>query len=486
MTTVYHWRTKPYKHQVRAIKKLIHNGYGGALLMDPRTGKTKTCIDYACILAQRGRIRQVVVICPPRVMDVWVEEFHTHATVPVHTHVWDAKARKAPLPPVGPVALNVVIVNYEAFSTPGRRLKSGRRSTASGRFKVRRQIRDWIQGSALCILDESHKIASPSGKASTLIVTMRRMFAYRVIATGTPVRKARRAHDAYMQWKFLNPDRFADLPTFEDFKNHYGRWLNQDGYQKWLRPRNIEEFHSRIHADAFAVKREDCFDLPASSDQIVHIRLNKETLRIYDEMAEQMVAEIKEGEITEASIAIVKTLRLAQITSGIATTTDETLVRIGTEKLDVLSGLLEEFSDHEEKVVIPARFRADLDAILRLCKRHKLKTFQIRGGVKREEVTRDLRLFKEFDGPAVYIVQPGAASLGIDMAASPRMVWYSLTNSWVDYTQTCDRIALSPVPRTYTYLLAKGTVDELMFRSLQEDIDMGRYILTHPEALLRR
>src|SRR3546814_14074582 len=79
---------------------------------------------------------------------------------------------------LGPYDMQVVVINYEAFATPGKKLESGRRSKASGRFKTRKTLLDWASlGSTrrndrnvAMILDESPKLKSPSGKASMKIV----------------------------------------------------------------------------------------------------------------------------------------------------------------------------------------------------------------------------------------------------------------------------------------------------------------------------
>lgn len=494
----YTWRTKPYAHQVRAIKKLISNGYGGALLMEPRTGKTKTTIDYLSILAQAGKVDRAIIVAPNRVLGVWVDEFLTHSPARVELQVWDSKARKAgpPRPPTPGFDLSVVIVNYEAFATPGKKTPSGRRSKASGRFKVRKQLADWIdQKPCAGILDESHKIKSASGKAANMIVSMGPLFTKRVILTGTPITKAKRAHDIYMQWKFLNPERFTDLPTVSDFKDHYSRWIDAGGYKKFVGSRNAEELHTRVHLDAFAVKRDECFDLPPRDVQIIKVPLDASG-DAYDQMAEDMVAQLKSGEIAEASIAIVQALRLAQITGGMVTTAAEydedgnvvkkgEVVRIGSEKLRALEPLLEDALEHDEKIVIAARFKADMNAIAALAKSMGLPVWQLRGGMKREESDEAIRSFRKYEDSGVFILQPAAGSLGIDLSTASRMVWYSFTNSWVDFTQACDRIALSRKSTTFTYLIAEGTVDEVLYQTLQDDGDVGRAILDRPEVLLR-
>jgi hypothetical protein len=75
--------------------------------------------------------------------------------------------------------------------------------------------------------------------------------------------------------------------------------------------------------------------------------------------------------------------------------------------------------------------------------------------------------------------------VGIDLSTAAHMVWYSLTNSWVDYTQACDRIALSKKATQYTYLLAKGTADELLLKALQTDGNISERVLRNPRAVLR-
>lgn len=485
----YKWKTKPYRHQVAAIKKALKIG-NIALLMEPRTGKTKTTIDYLSILALQRKINQAVVICPARVIDVWVQEFHLHCPLLYTIHVWDKDSRNSPIPPVKSVhQLSILLVNYEAFATPGRKLASGRRSKASGRFFFRKQIQKWVSQGDGCagVLDESHKVKSASGKASNMIVSMRDLFDYRVIMTGTPVTKAKRVFDIYMQWKFLNPERFKDLDNVSDFKNYYGKWTNRNGYPQFLRQRNTDDLRHRIHLDSYAIKREECFDLPKRTTRKIMIPL-QDSGKVYDEMAEEMVAKFERMEkrhIAEAGIPLTLTLRLSQITGGFVKTTEGETVQVGEEKLVVLDRLLDEAIENDEKLVIAARFRPHLDAIIDLAEHKGVDTYAVRGGLTREEVTDNIKAFKETEGIAVCAMNPSAGGLGIDLSTASHMIWYSMTPSWVDYSQSCDRIALSEKPTTFTYLIAKKTVDEVLYDTLRNDGDVAKAITDNPRKVLR-
>lgn len=491
----YRFKTKPYKHQLQALRKLLKSDFGGALLMEPRTGKSKTTIDFLSASNQMGRIDRAIIICPNRIIGTWVQEFHIHCPRNYNITVWDAEGRKTPPPPVrGTYQLEVVIVNFEAFATPGKKTKSGRTSKASGRYKNRAQLLKWIgNGSTACIVvDESHKIKSPSGKASNFIAGLGPKVSKRLILTGTPLTKAKRAHDIYMQWKFLNPERFADLPTVGDFKAHYGRWKdvpvsNQPGartFPKYIGPRNMKELQERMGHDAVVVLREDCFDLPPREDIIVPIKL-KGSLSAYQQMAEEMIALLEDGDEASASIRLVQTLRLSQITSGFVTTDEGEIKRVGFEKHDALHEILEDMLEKEQKIVVAARWKPDLDLIEAMGHELGFKTYSIRGKVKRADSDKAILDFRDHDGAALMVIQPQAASMGIDLSTASTMVWYSHVQSWVDFTQACDRIALSRSSTTFYHFVAENSIDEILMGTLANDTDVAKELMAHPERLLK-
>lgn len=518
----YKFKTKPYKHQVEGIKFAFHQfnrGLGAALLFEPRTGKTKTTIDIAAILAMKHGVRKVFIIAPNRVLGTWAREFHMHSPMVHEMIVWDAKERrKGPIrQPPGHVDIQVVITNYETFGTPGKLLESGRRSRSTGRFKNRKFVIDWVAGEpALIVCDESHKLKNPSGKASNMIVGMRKWFSHQVILTGTPITKARRASDIYMQWRLIAPNRFSEWgATYEDFRNHTGKWIDANGFPQWVRAKDegMADLQAGIHMDGLVIRREDCFDLPATlPDRIIEVPLTT-SARHYDEMAEEMITKLANGEIAEASIPLVVSLRLGQITSGhvgiqkpgpikahrtkrdpndpskplmVQTMITETH-RVGDEKLKALMDILrDEVMEKEEPTIVVARWKHDLDAVQAACKTLKIPHWSIRGGMTRSATDDALRRFSHHDHTAaVMIVQPQAGGVGLDMRVAGHTVWYSLGPSYVDYVQMRDRNALHPNAVQHTFLIAPGTVDQLLYDTLQNDGDVARAILRRPETLRR-
>lgn len=530
----YRYKTRPYVHQVKGLKKLLSTGWGGALLMEPRTGKTKTAIDYASVLHLQGEVNRVLVFAPVGVMGVWEEEIPRHCPFPHTITIWDKKARKKKeLPKFGKDRLDFVITNYDAASTIGSYrkdpntgkvgwfVKVGRRNVPiqpdlekyprkypgipegmppsarkirdrkGGRFEFRKRVDAWQP--QLVLLDESHRVKNSGAAKTRTIKAICKNIPYRVIMTGTVVTKKKRIFDVYSQWQILNPKRFVDsagMPmTLAEFKDEYSVTTKRNGYPQFLRGKNEDKLHRLIHEDAFSVLREDCFDMPPLTEQIIPVHLD-ESAEAYDQMADDMVARIKTGEITEASIALVQSLRLRQLSNGIAKTSptkehpEGTIRIIGSEKLQTLEDRLEDLMEAGEHVIIGASFRPDIARISKLCAKRKWKHFVVQGGVKKPDRDAARRGFENHADGAIFIGNPAAASEGIDLRSAAIMIWYSLPNSWVHYRQYMDRNALHSGPRFVEYLLASGA-DHLIYETLLEDGDMGKRMITSPDRLLR-
>lgn len=499
----YVWKQRPYEHQVLAVKKLLDTGWGGALLCEPRTGKTKIVIDYMSILHLAGKVNRVLVMGPVSAMGVWEDQLEINCPVPYRLTIWDRKARRGSkrrgvritgdLPRYGDDILDIVIMNYDALSTPGAiraRDSHGnilRSRSRGGRFDIKKKIKAWQP--QLIVLDESHRIKNPTAKKTFGVFSLQAIPDYRVIMTGTVVTKKKRMIDVYAQWKFLNPERFE--MTFAEFKSIFGKWTRRNGYEQWLRGQNEDRLHELIHRDSFSITRDECYDLPKMTPQVIHVDL-EESAEIYDQMAEEMVAKIRTGEITEASIRLVQGMRLRQITSGLAKTTpsqeypEGRLVIIGSEKLRAWVSRIEDLMEMDEKVVVGALWKGDIKRLQYQCNRLKIPTFTIQGGMGKDAHTAAWRGFQRVSGEgAVFIGQPAAASEAIDLSTASIMQWYSLTPSWVNFKQFNDRIALSDKPTFQEYFLARDTVDELLYETLLEDGDIGKKMITSPERLLR-
>lgn len=464
----YKAKTRPYEHQRKALKKLLRNGYGGALLMEPRTGKTKTCIDWAGILQSIRDLDVVVVFAPVPVLPVWEQELKIHCGVPYNVLVWDAEARAKKIIPAPGDKLLWVIVNYEALSAGGRVTKSGNESVKAGRGWVKNTLRSICEKyHTAIVLDESHRIKSCSSKAATALFTLGSKAEYRVIMSGTPVTKHNRPDDIYSQWKFLNPQRFLDAPTKMDFMRRYSNPISDGyGYSQFEGVRNEQELRERMMEDSYTVTRDECYDLPECTYESIPVALSPESREAYDSIESSGV-----WEETAATHVLSRLSELTKITGG---HTGKNWSPLGSEKLDVLSGIVESHRDEATPLVVAVRYRAEIARVRGLCQSLGVPSTVIQGG---SDAAAELERWRSLEGCRVMILQPQSGSLGIDLREADHLVWYSLVYQWTDYSQTCDRIALCDRPVTITHLLAQGTVDWDIARILQEDRDVVETIM---------
>lgn len=470
MSVVYKAKTRPYKHQREAIKKLLSNGYGGALLMEPRTGKTKTTIDWVGILRaiKEKRPSVAIVFAPATVLPVWEQELRTHCAVPFDCIVWDAKKRREKLVPEPGDRLLWVLVNYEALSANGVETPGGSESTKSGRGWVKKTLNKLVETyTAAVILDESHRIKSCSSKAAQALYTIGAKAAYRVIMTGTPLTKASRVEDIYAQWKFVNPRRFMDVPTKADFMDRYSiRDYSRFGFVSYTGVRNQEELVGRMAQDSYIVKREECYDLPERTIEDIPVDLTGDSMDRYREIEGCGIS----GDVS-ATHLLSRLTELSKITGGHI---GPEWTELGSAKIQVLRDIIRQHKEEDTPLVVVARFRAEIARIRDLCYDEDIPCNTIMGG---SDISEELYEWKNYCGCRAMILQPQAGALGIDLRESDHMVWYSLTYSWTDYSQACDRIALCERPTTITHLLAQDTVDWEVARVLQEDGDVAAAVM---------
>lgn len=467
---MYKAKTRPYQHQRAAVKKLLNNGYGGALLMEPRTGKTKAVIDWAGIIRSLPThdLDAVVVFAPAQILRVWEQELEVHCSVPYDCLVWDAKSRAKKIIPEPGDRLLWVVVNYEALSANGVTTKSGNESVRGGRGRVKNTLKKLCEKySVALVLDESHRIKTCSSKAAEALFTLGPKASYRVIMSGTPITKHNRPDDIYSQWKFLNPSRFMDVPTKIDFMRRYSNEVTgKYGYARFEGVRNESELRGRMMEDSFTVTRDECFDLPERTISFIPITLGNRAREAY--------AAVESNGVYDGTTATHVLSRLTELTKITGGHTGDSWSEVGHEKIEALRGIIQDHIDEGTPLVVAARYKAEIKKIQRLCMACKVPYMTIQGG---SDTTAELERWRVTEGCRVMILQPQAGSLGIDLREADHLVWYSLVYQWTDYSQTCDRIALCDRPTTITNLLAQDTIDWDIARILQEDGDVVEAIM---------
>jgi len=445
---------RTWAHQAEAfhfVQSLWKSGMRGALLaMAMGTGKSRVAID----LANDLKAMLVLIVCPLRVVEVWRAQFERFSTVDydflaLGDQVSSVQAKtvralaglaetKSKLRPLA-IAINYDSARLEPFAS-------------------------WALANIwdLIILDESHRIKSASGRTSRFCAQLGMRAHYRLGLTGTPMPHC--PLDIWAQFRFLAP-RLLD-PTFGGFRYRHavmGGYFDKQ-ITGW---KNLEELNEKFRQIAFRVD-ESVLDLPETIDQVLATDLSKEGARIYAEMEREMVAWIADSEAcgveVTAANAMVRLLRLQQITGG--TLADESGLEhhIDHAKEELLADLLEDLAP-DEPVVVFGRFRSDLAAIHRAAQKLERPSGELSG--RKDDLAAWQR--GSASDPVVLAVQIQAGGVGIDLTRARIGVYFSLGFSLADHLQSRARIHRPPQKRScaFYHLQIRNSVDEYVLRAVE-------------------
>ena len=446
------WGTSPWPHQARGAEWLAGR-YAGMLAYGMGAGKSLTTIGA---ISGWGA-KRVLILCPRSVIGVWRREFARHYPGAIDMVCLDddrptkSKAarywrHRASYDLACQDSLHVCVINYEsAWREPLGKTLVGH---------------EWD----VLVLDESHRVKSPTGKAAKYCAQLALRARRRVCLTGTPMPHS--PLDIWSQMRVVEP---AVLGTsFARFRAKYA--VCHPVYpSKILRWKEQDELARKIEPWVLRVKTEDVVSLPGITHSVVGFQLAPKAQQIYESMEKEMFARLDDGEEVSAANVLVKLLRLQQITSG---RIDEHT--IGSEKSDTLLDLLGDVPA-EEPVVVFARFREDLAELKKIAEKLGRTYGEISG--TRRDLTEHATMP---EGIGLMAVQQQSGGVGIDLTGASIGVWYSLGFSLGDYDQAIARLYRpgQPKPVAMYHLVAEKTVDEVVYDALAMRRDVVEVVLS--------
>jgi SNF2 family DNA or RNA helicase len=472
-----------YKHQIRGANMALRAfgaldaktpGGGFGELFEMGCGKTLTTIAVAGALYNLGKIDRVLVVAPTSVCSVWPHDLNQFATFP-----WEARVllgdKKKRLKALNELenwpfkALRIAVINYES-------------THRDGIFEALAAYKP-----DLIVCDESQRIKNPSAAQSKALHKLGDAAPFRMILSGTPVQN--NAVDLYSQYRFLDPAVYG--ANFYAFKNRYCI-MGGYGQHQIVGYRNMDELVEKEHSVAYRVTKEECLDLPQQTFINRYVQFTDAEQAIYEQLRKSSFLELETGENVTATTILTMYLRLMQLTGGFLTADESTRPKqVNTAKLDALADIVDDYVvDAGKKLVIFARFRAEIAAIENLLRLRKIQYGSIYGDVPMEERGKIVEDFQTNPDTKVFVAQIQTAGLGITLHAASTAVFYSYDYNYANYAQALARIHRigQRLPVTYIHLVVDGSIDEKILAAMENKEDMAktvvdswREVLTAPE-----
>lgn len=475
----YEYRRAPMKHQRKAFL-LSRDSPAFGLFMEQGTGKTKVAIDTACYLYHAGLIDMMVIVAWPNgVHRNWVDyELPEDMSVEYAADFWASNhatiKKQAGFQRVllQRNKLRILSFNIEAFASETAR---------SFLLEVLESNR------CLFVLDQSASIKNPQAQRTKFLLQAAKLAPFRRILDGAPV--AEGADELFSQFKFLDSNIIGH-DTWTAFKQEFcqiGRFKEIVGY------RNLPELRRRIDGYCFRVLASECLDLPERIYKRWTFDLGKEEKRIFDDLKVKHLSffdPIKldnsedefNGDYIEEHRALVKNLRLQQISSGWWPKGDEgeegkAIEKEGPSRLKALLALLEASPG---KSLIFSRFKADLLLLQRTFGKEAVSYY---GGIPEEDRAEAKRRFMKDPKCLYFIGQPRSAGIGHTLTSAKNVIFYSNDPS-LRLREECEKRAHRNGLKHNLHiwdLIASGTHDRKLVRALRMKKEISNMILEDPE-----
>ena len=446
------------------------------------------------------RILRTIILCPPIVVPNWREEWLMYTKVDPRTIV--------PL-----------------YGSGKKRLETFRQNIAKGDGKIfitnyESLLMESLYESMVMwnpevvVLDESHKCKSHESKRSKLACDLTnplipivvggkklykaapRPFVY--LLSGSPILNT--PMDIFQQYKILDGgksfgnnyfafrgkyfrDKNERMPMGRHFPNWAPKTLAHDGFDA------MKDINTKIYDVGTRVEKKDCLDLPPEVPVTINVTMAKEQARVYNEMKQDFIAFI-EGKTCTAQLAIVKALRLMQVTSGFISPDsrgeEDDVPKVtfnDTPKRQALKELLEEITGQGHKVLVWAVWTENYKQIREVCQELNLRYVEVHGGISPAKKRENVQIFQQDEGVKVFLGHPGSGGIGINLTQAKYSIFYSRTFSLEHYLQARARNHRGGSKEaghdsiTHYDLVCENTIDALACKKLANKLAMSESLL---------
>lgn len=481
------YKISPWKHQLVAIERARDLAWF-ALFFEMGSGKSMTAINILrWKMSPLGRYLKTIIFCPPIVVPNWKDEFLKNSKIPPDkivlldgsgkdrvkqflTHAYTAEGK--------PTAA-FFVTNYEALLMKD----------------LYTEFLRWAPEAL--IFDESHRLKNYKAQRSKLAQTLanpkksKKPLTY--LLSGSPVLNS--PMDLFYPFLIMDGGATFGANFFvfrARFFNDKNAGMPKDRYfPDWqVRPGAIDEINALIFKFGMRVTKAECLDLPEEVSVTIKCKMQPAQARNYAEMKKDFVTFVGDNPAS-ATLAIVKALRLMQITSGFLALNPKgeemdsaKVVYPKTAKEEALKELLEEITPHS-KVIVWAVWKENYGIIRQACEALGVEYVEVHGGISRAKQDEAVTRFQTDPAVRVFIGHPGSGGIGINLTCAPYSIFYSRTFSLEHWLQARARNHRGGQREKVTHydLVCEETIDELVQARLSGKLLMSEQLLDNKKLV---
>lgn len=443
-----------------ALERLTEKGRTfAALWAEPRSGKTAVSLKWI----EHHKPKVCVVVGPKIAEGVWRSEAAKWLTTTYRFYPLTA-GNEYPATHMFR-GVTILFVNYEQFGkAPWKRLRP-----------FMKMLAEHCEGEGMMLLDESHQIKTPSSVTGRNIRPLAHDWKYRMLITGTPVTNPNQIDAIYGQWTFLNPAIRDRWPSAKDFREYFGEWTTVKGYPELVRPIHQAELNSYIQDDVITMLgpgkpvpiRKVRYAVPANVLEAHQQMLKKGVIKYLAGTFYGYKEEVEGAREVIGLNPLTRLLRMRTLVGGWLKDDAGESFSVAPAARARLGALGKVLRRCDGKVIIACTHIHEIRLVRRYLRLKGIGHTIITGAVKNKNNV--IEAFQRDPDLRVLLVQPRTVAMAVDISVANDLIWYTSDFNYVTFKQASDRIKLSPKSPTVWFLCGRGTVDEDVWTTLQED-----------------
>ena len=350
---------------------------------------------------QELKAERVLIVCPNSLKFTWQKEFDIWTGRKCHVVTNTNKKRI-----LQEFKEGILVINYESIWD---------RKTKELLPTIKQT--DWD----IVVYDEAHRLKNRNAnhtKACKKIKSERTF-----MLTGTPIENS-----PDELWSLLNlmyPKVFNSYWRFVDqwcktstMRMHGREIKNITGC---LDPKSMHEMLSPIMIRR--LKKDVLTQLKGKTYKNIYVELNPADRKVYDELRDEMVAELSTGEVVITANVLTQMMRLRQIAiSSQLLSEEESVGRVKSAKLEVVEELVtNNIGSH--KLVLFTQFKSSLKIMKNMLESQNIKCLEISGDISSEERQRNCDLFQTDDTYRVILCTIQTAGVGLTLTKADMCIF---------------------------------------------------------------
>jgi len=457
------YNTQPYEHQIDALNRAwLKPAF--AYFLEMGTGKSKIIIDEIINLVEKQEINCAIILAPNNVHINWKGEFIKHWPNynKIAIQIWRSglseiargKFENETRTIINSNKTLIFLMNIEALSTK------------SGQEYLRRIL--LARRMAYVAIDESHKIKNPAAIRTKAAIWLGGLAKYKRLATGTEAEEG--LENLFSQFRFLDAS-IVGSRSYTAFKSMYcimGGYENREikGYQ------NEKMLAAKIAPYIYSKRKKDCLDLPDKVYVTHEIGLTAEQHRICTQLEEELIYELSNGQIVDATLALTRMVRIQQVLCGHinAPPNESESTRyaevIPSHRADYVAELIE---NANSKVIVFCRFIKDVELIISACAKRDLSGIGISSLVEGSRRLDEINRWRRDPSLKVLAITTSTGGTGLTLNEAKTTIFYS--NSWssTDRIQAEDRNHRIGQESKVTYhdIIVRNKIDHRLLLALK-------------------